>query len=61
MSLYQVVCLAFLSVEDQLAHFLQMLVCLRAVVILGASAPERLLVQLQLLGVGSAIDHSTHV
>ena len=47
----------FLAVEDQLAHLLQVGLRLGAVVVVGLSAPEGLFVQLNLLGVGAAIDH----
>ena len=51
----------FLAGEDGIAHFLQMSLCLRAVVIVWRTAPESLFVELDLLGIGLAIDHSAEV
>ena len=49
--------LIFLSVINQLAYPRQISLRLGTVVIVGRTAPERLLIQLNLLGVRSAIDH----
>ena len=57
----QLMGLLFLSVENQLAHLCKMLKGLTAVVVMGGSRPERLLVQLDLFAVGTTIHHGSHV
>ena len=49
--------LILLAIVDQLSHTRQVGLRLGTVVIVGRTAPERLLIQLDLLGVRSAIDH----
>ena len=53
--------LFFLPVEDQLAHLLQVFLCLRTVVVMWRAAPEGLLVELNLFRIGFTIDHGTQM
>ena len=53
--------LSLLAIEDELAHLLQMALGLRAVVVVRAAGPESLFVELNLFGVGAAIDHGAEV
>ena len=51
----------FVTLENQIAHFLKMLLCLRTVIIVRRTAPERFLIELDFLIVRTSIDHGTHV
>ena len=54
-------CLALLALEDEAAHLGQMGQRLLGIVVVGLSAPERLLVQLDFLHIGAAVNHGTEM
>ena len=54
-------CCLFLSFKDQVAYLLKMCLRLRAVVIVGRTAPECLFIQLYGLTIGLSIYHRTQV
>ena len=56
----QVLCIPFLTIEDKTAHLSQVLQRGGAVVVVRASTPERLFVQLDFLSFCTSIDHGTH-
>ena len=52
-------CSLFLASKDRVAYGLQMSFCLRAVVVVGLTAPEGLFIELDFLDVRTSIDHRT--
>ena len=57
----QPMCLLLPSVEDQLAHLIEMSLSLRTAVLMGRTRPESLLVQLNLFCIRSTIDHRSQM
>ena len=55
----EVLSLLLLTTEYKVSHLVQVLGRGGAVVIVGTTAPERVLVQLDLVGLRTAIDHAT--
>ena len=53
--------LIFLAVVDQLPYIGQLRLCFRTIVVVGRTAPERLLVELDLFNISTAIDHTTQM
>ena len=57
----QLMSLHLFAFEDQLTHFLQMCLRLRTIIGVGRTAPEGLFVDLDFLGLGTALDHSAQL